>query len=183
MLRKLQQLREKEEGFTIIEVLIVLAIAALILVIVLIAIPQLQRNQRNTARQNDASRVLTSVQNWSANNNGKVFTRGTNNANISAVINDVGANIGQYQLATGGNNDAAGTVAKGCLDTATPRPTICVKTGAVAGGMTDLNDLVIVTGAKCSDNGATITGATRDVVIQYTQEGSSSNNGRCVGGS
>ncbi len=186
MLRKLQQLREEEEGFTIIEVLIVLAIAALILVIVLIAIPQLQRNQRNTARQSDASRVLTAVQNWSANNNGKVFVRGTtDNANLSAVINDVGANVGQYQLNTGGNADGAtgATAAAGCLDNGTPRATICVKTGAVNGGMTDLNDLIIVTGAKCSDNGATVTGASRDVVVQYTQEGSSSNNGRCVGGS
>lgn len=183
MLRKLQQLREKEEGFTIIEVLIVLAIAALILVIVLIAIPQLQRNQRNTARQSDASRVLTAVQNWSANNNGKVFVRGTNNANLTAIINDVGASLGQYELVTGGNNDGAGAVAAGCLDTGATVPTLCVKTGTVGGGMTDLDDLVIVTGAKCGDNGATVPGATRDVVVQYTQEGASTNNGRCVGGS
>lgn len=171
MLRKLQQLRKKQEGFTIIEVLIVLAIAALILVIVLIAIPQLQRNQRNTARQNDAARVLTATQNWSANNNGKVFVAGTTNANLTAIINDVGSNIGQYILAQGGAGDCA-----------TAAETLCVKTSTQTANA-QLDRLVIVTGAKCGDNGATVSGATRDVVVQYVAEGQSTDNGRCVGGS
>jgi prepilin-type N-terminal cleavage/methylation domain-containing protein len=165
MLRKLQQLRKKEEGFTIIEVLIVLAIAALILVIVLIAIPQLQRNQRNTARQNDAARVLTSVQNWSANNNGKVFTAGTGNANLTAVINDTGSEIGQYTL-------VAGTTL-----------TVVDGSSTAIGANTSLDNLIIVTGAQCDDNGVTKVGATRDVVVQYAQEGADTENGRCVGGS
>ncbi len=79
MLRKLQQLREQEKGFTIIEVLIVLAIGALILVIVLIAIPQLQRNQRNTARKSVLSRMVTEVGNFSGNNNGAIPAPDTDN--------------------------------------------------------------------------------------------------------
>lgn len=74
MLRKLQELKNKERGFTIIEVLIVLAIAALILVIVLVAIPQLQRNQRNTARKSVVGRVSTEISNSAGNNNGQIPT-------------------------------------------------------------------------------------------------------------
>ena len=48
---------KREEGFTIIEVLIVLAIAGLILLIVFLAIPALQRNSRNTQRKNDSAGV------------------------------------------------------------------------------------------------------------------------------
>ena len=64
--------KKREQGFTIIEVMIVLAIAGLIMLIVFIAIPQLQRNQRNTARQNIVGRIKTEIDNYSANNRGKI---------------------------------------------------------------------------------------------------------------
>lgn len=64
-------LPNRNSGFTIIEVMIVLAIAALILVVVLVAIPQLQQSQRNTARQDVTSRVLTELSNYAGNNNGQ----------------------------------------------------------------------------------------------------------------
>ncbi len=63
---------KKQNGFTIIEVMIVLAIAGLIMVIALIAIPQLQRNQRNTARKSIVARVSTELGNYSSNNNGRL---------------------------------------------------------------------------------------------------------------
>lgn len=65
-------LRKRTEGFTIIEVLIVLAIAGLIMLIVFLAVPALQRNQRNNARTNDASRVAAAVTECLANSNGTV---------------------------------------------------------------------------------------------------------------
>lgn len=63
---------KREEGFTIIEVLIVLAIAGLIMVIVFIAVPQLQRNQRNEARNNDARLLANAVGDCMSNRNGVV---------------------------------------------------------------------------------------------------------------
>lgn len=66
------KLRQKEKGFTIIEVLIVLAIAGLIMVIVFLAVPALQRNARNTSRTNDASRILAAVNECLSNRNGKL---------------------------------------------------------------------------------------------------------------
>lgn len=64
--------QQKTKGFTIIEVVLVLAIAGLIFLIVFLALPALQRQQRDTQRRSDASKVLTAVQNYQANNSGGV---------------------------------------------------------------------------------------------------------------
>ena len=45
--------KNKEKGFTIIEVVLVLAIAGLIFLMVFIARPALQRGQRDTQRRDD----------------------------------------------------------------------------------------------------------------------------------
>lgn len=67
----LNNLRKRTEGFTIIEVLIVLAIAGLILLIVFLAVPALQRNNRNTQRNSDASRLGGSVSECLSAKNGQ----------------------------------------------------------------------------------------------------------------
>lgn len=64
----------KEDGFTIIEVLIVLAIAGLIMLIVFLAVPALQRNSRNTQIKNAASSVLGAVSEFQNNNGGAMAT-------------------------------------------------------------------------------------------------------------
>jgi prepilin-type N-terminal cleavage/methylation domain-containing protein len=66
------QQKNKEKGFTIIEVVLVLAIAGLIFLMVFIALPALQRNQRDTQRKNDLSRVQTAIQNYQSNNRNKI---------------------------------------------------------------------------------------------------------------
>ena len=62
----------KAAGFTIIEVMIVLAIAGLIMAIVFLAIPALQKTNRNTQRKNDVSRISSLINDFVANNNGKL---------------------------------------------------------------------------------------------------------------
>jgi prepilin-type N-terminal cleavage/methylation domain-containing protein len=68
------QQKNKQKGFTIIEVVLVLAIAGLIFLMVFIALPALQRNQRDTQRKNDISRVQTAIQNYQSNNRNKLPT-------------------------------------------------------------------------------------------------------------
>ena len=53
----MKQHQAKQEGFTIIEVMLVLAIAALIFLMVFVALPALQRGQRDTARKNDVQNI------------------------------------------------------------------------------------------------------------------------------
>lgn len=72
MKKYIKDIKNKEDGFTIIEVMIVLAIAGLIMLVVFLAVPALQRNSRNTQRQNDAARMAAAVNECVINNNGRV---------------------------------------------------------------------------------------------------------------
>jgi prepilin-type N-terminal cleavage/methylation domain-containing protein len=72
MLNKIKN--RKEEGFTIIEVLIVLAIAGLILLVVFLAVPALQRNSRNTSLKNDVQNVLGGITEYQNVNSGSMPT-------------------------------------------------------------------------------------------------------------
>lgn len=64
--------KQKEKGFTIIEVVLVLAIAALIFLMVFIALPALQRGQRDTQRKTDLGRIQTALTNYTGNNRGNL---------------------------------------------------------------------------------------------------------------
>ena len=104
-----------KKGFTIIEVVLVLAIAGLIFLMVFIALPALQRNQRDTQRKNDLSRVQSQINSFQSNNKGKVPTlaeaQGTLTTSYLRVRGD------SFQDPTGTNYTfVAGTV--GTLPTA-----------------------------------------------------------------
>ena len=140
---------KREQGFTIIEVLIVLAIAGLIILIVFLAVPALQRNSRNTQRRNDVSAMLGAVQEHINNNGGNLPTT---DAQVEANVN-----LGYYQVAdvTLSSNPAANVVNATTADT-----------------------MVIVTGASCGDSGDTtgdddalVSGATnRSIVVLFSVE-------------
>ena len=66
-----KQLKDAK-GFTIIEVALVLAIAGLIFLVVFLALPALQRSQRDTARRQDAGRIVSGLQNCMADNQGSL---------------------------------------------------------------------------------------------------------------
>lgn len=109
----------KQQGFTIIEVLIVLAIAGLIMLIVFLAVPALQRNARNTQRKNDVAGTLGAVAEYVGNNNGTL---------PAAVGNYNGqVNLGFYVTA---NISQAAGVQTAVADT---NATIRIVTGARCG--------------------------------------------------
>ena len=81
-----QTIKSKQEGFTIIEVLIVLAIAALILLVVFLAVPGLQRSQANNAAKADASNISAGVTTYLSNNNGILPASKTDIDKISADL-------------------------------------------------------------------------------------------------
>lgn len=157
-MRKLFQ-KPKEQGFTIIEVMIVLAIAGLILLIVFLAVPALQRNAHNTSIKNDVSGILGGINEYSANNNGKLPTA------VTAVTN------GSFKL--GPNTTCAAvdncvTVKVGYVTTVNA-PTSTVSTAAPA-----LGTVNIYTSATCGGtNGNTPTagGTSRQFVAYYALEG------------
>jgi prepilin-type N-terminal cleavage/methylation domain-containing protein len=82
-----QTIKSKQEGFTIIEVLIVLAIAALILLVVFLAVPGLQRSNSNNATTQEATRIASAITNFTANNNGSLPANATD---LSTIASDSG---------------------------------------------------------------------------------------------
>ena len=77
-------IRRKEKGFTIIEVVLVLAIAGLIFMMVFLALPALQRSQRDTQRKNDLSRAMTAITSYVSNNRGAVHPVAVVNSTFKA---------------------------------------------------------------------------------------------------
>lgn len=101
----LKQLNKDNKGFTIIEVLIVLAIAGLIMLIVFLAVPALQRNSRNTETRNEASRLLTTINEWITNNNGSM----PGNGDVAEIQSS--ASLSRITTVTRTNSNHNGTVA------------------------------------------------------------------------
>lgn len=81
---------KRDDGFTIIEVLIVLAIAGLIMLIVFLAVPALQRNARNTSRKSDIGSLASAISEYVNNNDGELPTTSGNcgsSANCPFIVN------------------------------------------------------------------------------------------------
>jgi prepilin-type N-terminal cleavage/methylation domain-containing protein len=93
------QQKNKEKGFTIIEVVLVLAIAGLIFLMVFIALPALQRNQRDTQRKNDITRAQTAINNYQTNNRNVLPP----DATLTAAPASATSFIAQY-LSVGGDS-------------------------------------------------------------------------------
>lgn len=68
MLDRIKQ--KRQDGFTIIEVVIVLAIAGLIFLVVFLAVPQLQASRRDSQRRSDAARMGAALEAIAANSQG-----------------------------------------------------------------------------------------------------------------
>jgi prepilin-type N-terminal cleavage/methylation domain-containing protein len=100
--------QKRQQGFTIIEVLIVLAIAALILLIVFLAVPALQRSSRNNSTRQEAADVLAAVNDYVANNNGSSPNKVTCVNGQVTVSNTGGGNASETRV-RGGTSCSEGT--------------------------------------------------------------------------
>ncbi len=182
-------MKTNKKGFTIIEVVLVLAIAGLIFLMVFIALPALQRSQRNTQREDDLARVLTAVNDFQTNNNGKTPFNGldmvafvkryldkdcskdsTDNYSVTAAA---GA---KTEFSTCGKqfSDPDGTAynityVKEIPDTQTGATSITSDTGVSS----DFNHMFYAyTNASCGDEGMVTKGSgKRQIAIFFVEEG------------
>lgn len=151
----MNKITKRQEGFTIIEVMIVLVIAAVILLIVFLAVPALQRNSRNTQRKNEVAAVLAGANEYEANNNGAApttWTAATTTLSGPAGTSPVTVKLGFYAGA-----DVAlanGTHAPANIDTEAGR-------------------MFLQTGAKCTAAGGTtnVGASSRQLAAIYVLEG------------
>jgi len=156
----LHKLKQRNDGFTIIEVLIVLAIAGLMMMVVFLAVPALQRNARNSQRESDTSRVAAAVQEIVNNNNGN--TAGVTTANLQSSTGAMSFYGATDVLIT--PTAAAATAANVAASTAN-QDRVYVYPGAVCGA-------VAATTGFSAGLGATSTGAnSRNFAVIYTKEG------------
>lgn len=147
----------KQEGFTIIEVLIVLAIAGLIMLVVFLAVPALQRNSRNNQYRTEANSLATAYGEISANKGG-----GTLTASVSATASSDAARV----LA------AANSKVVTRFEVA-PNSATAIAEGAAAGPNTvNLTSALARTGAKCTapDSGVAAAGTTRQIALYFVVE-------------
>ncbi len=144
---------ENKKGFTIIEVVLVLAIAALIFLMVFIALPALQRNQRDTQRRSDLSRITSQIEQYRTNNRGKIPAE-----------------------AASGNKKLPDTFVSGYLNSEFKDPSTDDPYNPVS-NFTQLasgtaGDYVYLTGAKCNDEDPPTSGGSRDYAVAMKLEGS-----------
>jgi prepilin-type N-terminal cleavage/methylation domain-containing protein len=150
----LHKVKNRNKGFTIIEVLIVLAIAGLIMLIVFLAVPALQRNSRNTQRREDIGRIGGAAQEVLNNNNGSLAS--LTSANLQAAV---GTSMAYYT-----NTNV----------------TVAAAPGAAANGTT-VDTVVVYTGGKCTNGQASTAGATtRSIAIVYKVETGNGNANVCT---
>ena len=146
-------------AFTIIEVVLVLAIAGLIFLMVFIALPALQRNQRDTQRKNDMSRVKTALDNYKSNNKNTLpeFASYKLASNDSFAISYLKSDQGEFKDPDGSGYSIYNLNIGG--QTSGWKPSI-------------FNHIIhIGTGFKCNGETILLAGGTSNYVVLYRLEG------------
>lgn len=142
-----KNIKKRNAGFTIIEVLIVLAIAALILLIVFLAVPALQRNSRNTSIKNDVQNVLGGLSEFTGANNGSMPTAIAATTGVVNYTGGSGTNATSIQI-QGSTTVTSQTTAY----TGTPNP----------------DSIVVDIGHKCNSTAVSPRAAAAYYVIETT---------------
>ena len=177
------QKKYKQQGFTIIEVMIVLAIAALIMLIVFLAVPALQRSSRNTAVKEDASRLATAVSSFVSNNNGTLPCT-SNNGDASTIFSMAG-NLAQLTITGESCTSSAGIPSEGQLVVYTATTSNNVTTAALPSspGFTTwhANAVGVYEDAKCSGATAVQSLEPNQIALMYpVEEGSNNYTYSCI---
>jgi prepilin-type N-terminal cleavage/methylation domain-containing protein len=152
--------KKRQEGFSIVEVMIVLAIAGLIILVVFLAVPALQRNSRNTTKKSDVGSIGSLVGEYQGANGGK------SPAAISFTEGEL--------TFTGGNS------VKTAVSVGVSGVTIDTDGGTSVTAPTG-DAVVIATKVKCSSSSThTIVASARSVAILYNVETAGGTAPQCV---
>ena len=154
------------KGFTIIEVSLVLAIAGLIFLMIFIALPALQRQQRDTARKEDITALISAVKKYQTNNRGALPS---SDSEWDKLFSDYLGN-GFEDPSSGEVYDRAVVDCNGGATGQACRSAEAVTSASFPNNFT----MYIVKGAKCSGDeatGALQTSNPRKIAVLYKLEG------------
>ncbi len=160
-------IKQKEKGFTIIEVVLVLAIAGLIFMMVFVALPGLQRAQRDTQRKNDMARMMTQLSSYSSNNRGAIPANLILPAATSFVLNYLGGT-------------AANTAGPEYLEPSTGLGYTFVTVNTAIPAAPALGAIYYDTSAHCGTDGALIADTARKFTLRTRLEGQKDNVPYCI---
>ena len=160
---------KNKKGFTIIEVVLVLAIAGLIFLMVFIALPALQRSQRNTQRADDMARIKTAVNQYQANNSGRLPFSSSDNTTWGFDSNFVK----RYIDSTCGTGQSPTCSGKEFKDPDGNNYKFSNLTGTSVSGTTLNYTIYVKLGAKCgtTEGQPVNTSGKRDYAMYYIMEG------------
>lgn len=151
----LNRLKKRNEGFTIIEVMIVLAIAGLILLIVFLAVPALQRSSRNTQRKTDIGRIGSAATTVVSNLNGQAVSAANFSGGAAGTVTTEAGSLGYYVNTN-------------------------VKTALVSTVNNETKDTVtVVYGFKCNVNDAS-TAAPKQIAVLWASETGGADSKHCT---
>lgn len=146
---KIQALKARNDGFTIIEVVLVLAIAGLIFLMVFIALPALQSSQRDTARKSDVGVVSSAISSYTGNNRGSFPTTLALTGSAS------------------GAPDSSGKFA-GYISSVSNNTTSVVVVAAKTSQAVTQGQMVVVVASKCGTTGAASNGTASETLTPGT---------------
>ena len=165
---------KSKKGFTIIEVVLVLAIAGLIFLMVFIALPALQRSQRDTQRRDDMARFLSQLNQYQANNNGKVPADAAGYRSFITNYLEAGGDTfndpSTGKKYTVGNKDDNGSVTP-CTTTDCPTSTPEDVGNISDSDKSDRGIIHIYTNAKCDGENPVYVNGDRKIAIRIKLEG------------
>lgn len=141
MLTKIKKMNKRDNGFTIVEIMIVMAIIGMMLLAMLLVVPNLRRNARNKQRRDDVGSLISALSEYTSSNSGA----------LPAAASDFTGNakLSYYDAATEVNY-------------------VNSSTAVTSAPGTDANVVYIRNFAKCNGNAIQSTaGATRRNVVAY----------------
>ena len=165
-----------KEGFTIIEVVLVLAIAGLIFLMVFIALPALQRSQRDTQRRDDMARFLSQLNQYQANNGGRVpegvdgYNKETTSGSGSSTTKTRTGLIPEYLEAGGDTFNDPSTGSPYQVMAVNPCPT-SGDCGNKSRTDSEMGHIYVYTNAKCEGENPVYIQGNRKIAITLKLEG------------
>lgn len=161
------------KGFTIIEVSLVLAIAGLIFLMIFIALPALQRQQRDTARKEDITALISAVKKYQTNNRGALPDDSSASTRWEKFVSDY-LDSGFEDPSTGERYElvvqpCGGVSGKDCAPNEEWQKVLSESF------QDNIGNIYVITQAKCAgdeNKGVIPTSNTRKIAVLYKLEGS-----------